>query len=158
MNLIKKNKRYIIMKKVFIIGSVTKVSKRGQKIFDTYKNIVQANLKNAQIILPEDIKNYRIKYRLYNPDASISDTTAAMVDYDLQQIVSSDLLIADVSRASTGLGIEIVTAKSNNKEIIYFANAKSVVSMMLLGYIHPSKINWYKNQKELATILKTYLK
>ena len=74
-------------------------------------------------------------FQLTTPNASLSDNVKEMARYDLQQILSSDLIVADISRPSTGLGIEICTALSNNKKVLFFANSKSRVSMLLIGYM-----------------------
>ena len=43
-----------------------------------------------------------------------------MVDFDLAQIRTADLLFADVTNKSAGVGIELGVAKENNKKIIKY--------------------------------------
>lgn len=137
------------MKKIFIIGAQIQIKNNNEQLFNIYKNAIEKNSKDVQIVLPEDIKIHSDNFQLTTPNASLSDNVKEMARYDLQQILSSDLIVADISRPSTGLGIEICTALSNNKKVLFFANSKSRVSMLLIGYMDKNKINWYKNKKEL---------
>lgn len=138
------------MKKIFVIGAQTKVKNNNNKLFNIYKAAIENSTKNFQIILPEVIKEHSDEFLRTTQNASLKDSLTEMTRYDLQEILSADLIVADVSIPSTGLGIEICTALSNDRKVLFFANSKSNVSMLLIGFISENKINWYKNTKELT--------
>jgi len=50
---------------------------------------------------------------------------------DTTAVEACDLIIADVSRPSTGVGMEVMTAYLNKKRIILVAQAGSTLSRML---------------------------
>lgn len=82
-----------------------------------YKNILYNSIKNSElfyknkVILPHDTDMFK----------SSKDA-----------IASSDLIIADISNPSTGMGIELGWADSFSKRIIYVCNDSTEISKSLL--------------------------
>jgi len=86
-------------------------------------------------------------------------TDKEIYNRDISFIKESDILIADVSVPSLGVGYEIAYAEKLNKKIFCLYNQKEdkKVSAMISG--GPScKVFYYKNKKELSEIIKNIFK
>ena len=67
----------------------------------------------------------------------------AVFKKDYGQVKSCDLLLAECSHPSTGLGVEVGLAISLNKPILAIAQPNSTVSRMITGIDHP-KFNFLR--------------
>ena len=72
-----------------------------------------------------------------------------------EAIDQSDLFIAEVSRASLGLGIEIGRAEMSNKRILCIYNEKNNVSSCI-EYINADVIG-YKNSEDMISKITEYI-
>jgi len=77
---------------------------------------------------------------------------------DVSWIEESDLLIAEVSTPSHGVGYEIGYALDLNKPVLCLYRQQVVISKMILGNPHPLlTVLSYKNLNEAEKLLQKYL-
>ncbi len=136
--------------KIFIAGAVTGVSGEDYKIFETYKNSVREIFPSAEIKTPDDIFEFKNNYKKSNPEKSELEILQAMVAFDLSEVASSDIVVADVSKKSTGIGMELASIK--NGRVFLFAKLGSEVSDMARG-LFGKEIVFYKDAVELNVLL-----
>ena len=85
-------------------------------------------------------------------------TPMEIFERDTGWIKESDMLIAEVSTPSHGVGFEIAYALSNDKPVFCCYSADRTVSKMILGNPHPHlKIFKYKNFNELKNAIHRFL-
>ena len=123
--------------KCYILGAVSGASENSIKIFGIYKAAL--NKKNEVLGTP-------IETSKFNGSNSERFLIAK------NSIQSSDLVIADLSQASTGVGIELAMAHLLNKKILCFAKTGSKVSGLALGMIENSVI-FYKDSEDLFNLI-----
>lgn len=75
---------------------------------------------------------------------------------DIKSIEKSDVIIADVSEPSHGVGMELMYAFLKGKEIIVTVKAGSKVSYMILGMPNV-KVIWYNSFDDLKVKLRKVL-
>ncbi len=141
------------MTKIFIVGSVTGTTEEQQKKFGIYEKVAQQFYPTAVIDTPQTILDYRDRYILQHLNASEREILNAMVNFDLQEIKSSNLIICDATLRSFGVGMELATAKQNNIPVIFFAEKGTNVSNMILGAFAKSPIAYYENYEDLENKL-----
>ncbi len=79
-------------------------------------------------------------------------------DRDVGWIDGCDLLVAEVSTPSHGVGFEIGYALQQNKPVLCLHRKGTPVSKMITGNYDPSlTVLAYANEKEITTQLRTYL-
>lgn len=77
---------------------------------------------------------------------------------DVDWIKESDMLVAEVSTPSHGVGYEIGYALSLEKPVLCLYNQEVVVSKMITGNPHPFlSVKAYRDLSEAEQILQTYL-
>lgn len=77
-------------------------------------------------------------------------------DFDTQKVIlESDLFIADVSKPSLGLGIEIGRAEANGKKILCIYNNKEKCSSSI-KYINADILE-YTDKEDLINKIKEYI-
>lgn len=81
-----------------------------------------------------------------------------MVQYDLSEVRSSDLIICDLSEISTGMGLELGVAHEISKKILFLYKKNSYVSNMITGAFMNSCFIEYRDIKELEKKLETEIK
>ena len=75
--------------------------------------------------------------------------------HDKKCIDQSDVVVAEVSQQSLGVGYEIGYALSTNKKVIALATDETVVGRMIKGITDPNYIFLtYKNADEVIKLLK----
>lgn len=146
--------------KVAILGAVHGTSESERLIFETYKAAVLIKLKDAEIVSFDKIFEHKNNYIKFNPNANESQILKDMVSFDLNEVNSADIVLADISQRSTGLGIELAELskrlydKSLKPLKLYlFAKEDLSVSDMIKGYFANTKIINYKSAEDLAEIL-----
>ncbi len=146
--------------KVMILGAVHGTTDSDKLIFETYKSAITCKFENAEIVTPNTIFEHKKKFMLSNPSASENEVLADMVNFDLNEVQSADLVLADISLRSTGLGMELISIKNNNKtqKLFLFAKKDCDFSDMIKGAFAFEKIYIYENCAELAEILNELLK
>lgn len=75
---------------------------------------------------------------------------------DIEALIESDILLADVNSPSLGVGYEIAFALSKNKKVIAFAKESVSLSAMINGNPEITLIR-YNDVEELKNKLKNYL-
>ncbi len=141
------------MKKIFIVGSVTGTTEAQKQKFSIYEKVAQQFYPTAIIDTPQTIMNYRDRYITQNREASERQVLQAMVNYDMQEIMSSELILCDATLRSFGVGMELATAKRYHIPVIFFAEKGADVSKMILGAFEKSFVHFYENDEDLENIL-----
>ncbi len=140
---------------IFILGAVTGTSEYQLAKFDVYKKISHNIFNNYQVIDYRDILDYKKELPLSFSDFEINKE---MAKFDLEQVKNSNLLIADISSLSTGLGIELGTALAYKKQIIFCYEKNSKISTMITGTFYNSPFIEYEDIKDLESQLSKELK
>lgn len=141
------------MKKVFILGAYFNTNENDTKAYPLLANLFKKYFKDIEVIVPTDIENYKENYKLNNPNIPDHLVDKAMVDFDLAQIKAADLLFADVTNKSTGVGIELGVAKENNKNIVFCAKENSKISNMVYGAFPNKEIHYYNEINDLENLI-----
>ena len=77
-------------------------------------------------------------------------TAEEIYKHDLDCLQKCDLVLAEVSQPSTGVGFEIATALGLGKKVLAAAAEDAIVSRMIMGIIHPNyKFIRYTNPGEV---------
>lgn len=131
------------MKKVYFAGSI----RGGREDVLLYQSIIDTLKKNC-IVLTEHIGNPSLK-------ESISDKE--IYERDIALLEESQLIIAECTTPSLGVGYELSYAERINKEIHVFYNKnRTTLSAMISGddyfHVHP-----YGEEKELFELLKSII-
>lgn len=89
-----------------------------------------------------------------NFDTQSLDYAQNIYKHDIKCVQTAEIILAEVSLPSIGLGIELGTAIHNNKSIIAFAKENSYVSRMVTGITYP-KFEFFRYQ-EIEQILSRF--
>ena len=143
------------MKNIFLMGAYFTTKKEDIDLYPIISDFIKNNLENVTITQPIDIENFRENFIKENPKANLQQINEAMVNYDLDLIKKSDLLIVDLTNKSTGVGIELGVAKENNKKLVFFAKKDSKISNMVYGAFSNIPVFFYENLEELKSYLLT---
>ena len=132
--------------KIYFGGSI----KGGRSKVEDYKKIVDY-LKTVGTVLDEHVADPNLK--------STGETIGPVEIYkrDVNWINECDILIAEVTVPSLGVGYEIGYAESLNKKIICLYQANENLSAMIKGNENITQIS-YNNIDELLTELSIYFK
>lgn len=132
--------------KIYFGGSI----KGGRSKVEDYKKIVDY-LKTVGTVLDEHVADSNLK--------STGETIGPVEIYkrDVNWINKCDILIAEVTVPSLGVGYEIGYAESLNKKIICLYQANENLSAMIKGNENITQIS-YNNIDELLTELSVYFK
>ena len=140
--------------KIFLGGAVSSASRNQLAKYNIYKNALEGF---AKLSVPDDIWTYRQKCIDENPDKSKFEIDKMMVDYDLQCVKNTDLMICDISQQSTGLGIELGIVYENNIKIIFFYEKGSYISNMITGAFSASLFIEYDDLQDLEEKVRNYI-
>ena len=134
--------------KIYFAGSI----RGGREDANIYNQIILL-LKNYGEVLTEHIGNVSLES---SGEQKITDVF--IHDRDLSWIVESDLMIAEVSNPSLGVGYEIAKAVELNKNIycLYRISSKNKLSAMISGS-NDIKIIKYDSLDTLKTLLSNFL-
>lgn len=143
------------MEHIFFGGAYFMMDNSTIESYKTIAEIFEKQFKKYKIYTPLDIENFRKNYIKNNPNADKDVVDCAMVEYDLNLVKNSKLFVVDVSNRSLGVGIELGIAKSNNTKVVLVAKQNCQVSDMVTGAFSQSKINFYKDEKDLKNIIKS---
>lgn len=144
--------------KIFLAGSVSGASKNQLSKYEVYKKVVLSTYPKATIITPDDIYAYRKKCIETNPSFSKIPIDKLMVDFDLEQVKESDLVVCDISEQSCGMGLELGICKENNIKIIFCFKKGAYVSSMIYGTFNNSNFIEYETTDDLKNQLTYALK
>ena len=134
------------MKKIYFAGSI----RGGRDKAEDYKKIVDI-LKKYAIILDEHVANPKLD----STGEKISNED--IYKRDVNWLNECDLLIAEVTNPSLGVGYEIGYAERLNKKIICLHEEKANLSGMISGNPNLVLIS-YNKVEDLESKLKEYIK
>jgi 2'-deoxynucleoside 5'-phosphate N-hydrolase len=108
--------------KIYFAGSI----RGGRQFAETYAYVIKGLQEAGHIVLSEHVGFSELKEKLSDRDIHARD---------LDWIIEADVLVADVSLPSLGVGYEIAYAFYNqHKTIMVFALEGSNVSAMITGF------------------------
>ena len=132
------------MKKIYFAGSI----RGGRADAELYQRVIEY-LKRENRVLTEHIGSPA----LVSLEAGKTDTN--IYEQDMGWLRESDLVIAECSTPSLGVGYELAFAEKLGKPVhIFFNRARGSLSAMLTGdeYFH---IHYYTDEAELFALLDT---
>ena len=134
--------------KIYFAGSI----RGGRDDADLYLEIIKY-LKNFGEVLTEHVGDNLITS---SGESSINDT--AIHDRDMDWLISSDIIVAEVTNPSLGVGYEIGRALENNKKIIcvYRRKENKKISAMILGSKNILSFE-YQDLESLKKILSSHI-
>jgi nucleoside 2-deoxyribosyltransferase len=87
------------------------------------------------------------------------DDMRTLYNMDIKAVESADLIIAEVSYPSHGVGMEVMHAVHCGKPVLAIAQEGKMVSRMLRGIDYEKfRFNWYKDYEDLEILLESYFK
>lgn len=134
--------------KLAILGAVTGTAAEEYSIFDTYFDVAKKYFDKKDIFVPASLEEFRLEYQAKHKSAEKAEVLSKMVEFDFECVSNSDIVIADISRGSTGLGMELV--RCTQKKICFFAKEGAVVSDMVEGLFPEAPIVRYTTPQDLA--------
>jgi len=136
------------MTKIYFCGSI----RGGRHLSHTYKKLIEI-LKVHGIVLTEHLGD---DDEIQKKDRVLSDRE--IHDRDLQWIIESDMLVAEVTVPSLGVGYEIGRATEIGKPILCLFNSDSqhTLSAMIAG-IEGVKVCHYNRPEELEETLEQFI-
>ena len=135
--------------RIYFAGSI----RGGRDDAELYIDIIEY-LKNFGEVLTEHIGDHSI-----SSDGENNMSDLDIHDRDMNWLLDSDIIIAEVTNPSLGVGYEIGRAIENNKKIIclYRENNKNRLSAMIAGSEKIININ-YSNLNDFKLSIEKYLK
>ena len=136
------------MKKIYFAGSI----RGGRNDADLYKRIIEF-IQREHIVLTEHVGDLSL-----SKTEGMKDCDVAIYEQDTAWLRESDLVIAECTTPSLGVGYELAYAEKENKPVhIFYNKSRTNLSAMLTGnkyfFIHP-----YKNEEEIYDIIQSILK
>lgn len=108
--------------KIYFAGSI----RGGRQFADTYAYVIKGLQDAGHVVLSEHVGFAELKEKLSDRQIHARD---------LDWIIEADVLVADVSLPSLGVGYEIAYAfYDQNKTIMVYAQTGSNVSAMITGF------------------------
>ncbi len=137
----------LVMKKVYFAGSI----RGGRADADLYKRIIQYILQR-HIVLTEHVGDLSL-----SKTEGLKDRDVAIYEQDTAWLRESDIVIAECTTPSLGVGYELAYAENHKKPVhIFYDKSRTHLSAMLTGdkyfQIHP-----YKSEEEIYPILDSIL-
>ena len=135
--------------RIYFAGSI----RGGRDDVELYIDIIEY-LKNFGEVLTEHIGN-----QIISSDGENNMSDSDIHDRDMNWLLDSDIIIAEVTNPSLGVGYEIGRAIENNKKIIclYRENNKNRLSAMIAGSEKIININ-YSNLNDFKLLIYKHLK
>ena len=136
------------MKKIYFAGSI----RGGRQDAKLYNKIITL-LKQKNIVLTEHVGNPNLSHLEIDTKMDKSERDAAIYTRDTEWLKQSDLVIAECTTPSHGVGYELAYAEKLNIPChIFYNQSRCQLSAMLTGnhyfHIHP-----YTTEQELLTLL-----
>ena len=124
--------------KCYVLGAVTGIAQNAEEIFNTYKKSLERNF----TILGTPLETAQFK-----------GTLQERFQRAEQAIKNADVIIAEMSTASTGAGIEMGMAHNLGKPIYCFAKSGSKVSGLVVGMVGENNVKYYNDTRDLQNAL-----
>ena len=141
------------MKKIFIGGAYFATAPEDISVYSFVADVLKKRNPNLEITTPNDIETYRNYFSLKHPHARDEEVNKVMVEYDLEKLKEADVIIADVSNKSTGLGLELGTVRGEDKFFVFIAKKGCMISNMLYGAFPNVEVKRYGSLNELKAIM-----
>ena len=135
------------MKKIYFAGSI----RGGRQDADLYKRIIHYIQRN-HVVLTEHVGDLSLS-KLEN----VENRDEAIYEQDTAWLRESDMVIAECTTTSLGVGYELAYAERFGKPVhIFYNKARTILSGMLTGdkyfFIHP-----YESEEEIYPVLDSIL-
>ena len=135
------------MKKIYFAGSI----RGGRNDAELYKRIIEY-IQREHIVLTEHVGDLSL-----SKTEGMKDRDVAIYEQDTAWLRESDLVIAECTTPSLGVGYELAYAEKEHKLVhIFYNKTRTNLSAMLTGnkyfVIHP-----YKNEEEIYDIILSIL-
>lgn len=136
------------MKKVYFAGSI----RGGRADADLYKRIIQY-IQRKHVVLTEHVGDLSL-----SKTEGLKDRDVAIYEQDTAWLRESDIVIAECTTPSLGVGYELAYAERHKKPVyIFYDKSRANLSAMLTGdkyfRIHP-----YLSEEEIYPALDSILK
>ena len=136
------------MKKVYFAGSI----RGGRADADLYKRLIRY-IQQRHIVLTEHVGDLSL-----SKTEGLKDRDVAIYEQDTAWLRESDVVIAECTTPSLGVGYELAYAEKYKKPVhIFYDKSRANLSAMLTGdkyfRIHP-----YLSEEEIYPVLDTILK
>ena len=134
-------------KKVYFAGSI----RGGRSDAELYKRVIQY-IQRKHIVLTE-----HVGYKSLNTTESLKSRDVAIYEQDTAWLRESDLVIAECTTPSLGVGYELAYAEGLGKPVhIFYDRSRTNLSAMLTGnknfFTHP-----YKTEEEIYALIDSIL-
>lgn len=126
--------------KIYFCGSI----KGGRQLVDLYKKIIE-RLKNYGEVLTEHIGDANYAKSGYNPPCEVYAQDVAWLD-------SADVVFAEITVPSLGVGYELAYAEARAKKVICVYDSSASVSSMIIGNKY-FDCRSYKSERELFDVI-----
>ena len=135
------------MKKVYFAGSI----RGGRADADLYKRIIKY-IQQKHIVLTEHVGDLSL-----SKTEGLKHREVAIYEQDTAWLRESDVVIAECTTPSLGVGYELAYAESHAKPVhIFYDKSRTNISAMLSGnkyfHLHP-----YRSEAEIYPVLDTIL-
>lgn len=135
------------MKKIYFAGSI----RGGRNDAELYKQIIEF-IQREHIVLTEHVGDLSL-----SKIEGMKDRDVAIYEQDTAWLRESDLVIAECTTPSLGVGYELAYAEKEHKPVhIFYNKSRTNLSAMLTGnkyfVIHP-----YKDEEEIYAIIQSIL-
>ncbi len=133
--------------KIYFAGSI----RGGRDVADLYAGIIE-ELSKYGIVLTEHVGDAALAVQ-----GEDGKTDAHIYNRDVEWLVEADLLVAEVTTPSLGVGYEIAKAEHHGKMILclYRPGPDRKLSAMIAGNAYV-QIEHYKSRSDLAELFKGY--
>lgn len=152
------------MSEVYVAGALKHVPKEWWKIYEKIAAVVKKVGMTPYLPHIDTVKNVRQTVeQIHDPNLSL-DLVAEVYEKNIEALRKAKLIIAEVSKPSTGTGFEIGLALEWKKPVICLARNDAAVTSMVLGPVHLNLIKFirYHNDQEalekLEGVLRTMFK
>lgn len=131
--------------KIYFAGSI----RGGRKDVDVYRQLIDYLNENNQV-LTEHIGDYSLSVSGQQSDNDY------IRNRDIEWLKKSDLVVAETSNPSLGVGYELGYAEKIKKPVIILHNKnKSQLSAMIEGSRYFDDINYYDDVSKAVEVLKS---
>ena len=135
------------MKKIYFAGSI----RGGRQDAELYKRIIQ-HIQKRHIVLTEHVGDLSL-----SKTDSLKDRDVAIYEQDTAWLRESDLVIAECTTPSLGVGYELAYAENLGKPVhILYDRSRTNLSAMLAGNKH-FRIYPYMTEEEIFVLTDSIL-
>lgn len=135
------------MKKIYFAGSI----RGGRQDAELYKRIIQ-HIQKRHIVLTEHVGDLSL-----SKTDSLKDRDVAIYEQDTAWLRESDLVIAECTTPSLGVGYELAYAENLGKPVhILYDKSRTNLSAMLAGNKH-FRIYPYMTEEEIFVLTDSIL-